>query len=95
MLRKLYRLTALGAIGLFWVTGITLFLWVYGFQSPGTAFTFKILLVILLSAIVVFVNLMATSWARRGGPPDCLPAIHWIAALLLIAIVVLAGFAFG
>jgi uncharacterized membrane protein len=95
MLRKLYRLSALGAIGLFWITGVALFLWEYGFQSPGTAFTLKILLVILLSAIVVFVNLMAPSWARRGGPPDYLSAVHWIAALLLIANVVLAGFAFG
>ncbi|MEZ5800041.1 MAG: hypothetical protein R3D29_05705 [Nitratireductor sp.] len=94
MLRKLYRLTALGAIVTLWVTGLLMTLMRYGWV-PGPAFHAKLALALLLLAIIVFVNLMAPSWARRGGPPSWLANIHVVAAASFLATIVLATVAFG
>ena len=94
-LRKFYRLTALGAIAVLWVTGLLLMIWRYGIWVEGFAFTAKIALAVVLTAIVFFLNLMAPGWARRGGPPAYLPALHWIGSFCLLGIVVFAVAAFG
>lgn len=95
MLRKLYRTTALGAILLFWASGIPMYLWLHGFEAPGKVATLKLLSVLVLTGIVLFVNIMAPGWTRRGGPPDYLSSIHWLAAGLLLLAVVCAPYAFG
>lgn len=94
MLRKLYRLTALGAIIVLWLSGLIL-LMRYGGWVPGSAFTIKLTLVVVLTLIIFFLNFMAPGWARRGGPPGYVPALHWIGASCLLLVVIFAGFAFG
>ncbi|MCB1427867.1 MAG: hypothetical protein KDJ66_01920 [Nitratireductor sp.] len=93
MLRKLYRLTALGAIVTLWVTGLLMKFMRYGWV-PGLAFHAKIALALLLLAIIVFVNLMAPGWARRGGPPAWVANVHVIAAASFLATVILAVLVF-
>jgi uncharacterized membrane protein len=93
-LRKAYRYTSLFAIISLWGSGIVLLL-TYGGWVPGFAFTAKILLVALMTAIIFFINLMAPSWARNGGPPSYVPVLSWINAISLLCIVTLAAFAFG
>jgi cytochrome b subunit of formate dehydrogenase len=94
-LRKLYRLTALAAIALLWITGLLLLVFGHGGWVSGPAFASKIALVLVLTAIVVLLNLMAPYWARRGGPPGWIPAVHLTGAASLLAVVALAAFAFG
>lgn len=94
-LRKYYRVTALAAIALLWATGLILLFGEYGLWLPGYAFNMKIALAAMLTAIIVFLNLMAPSWARRGGPPGWVPALHYAGAFLLISVVIFAAFAFG
>ena len=93
-LRKLYRLTALGAIGIFWITGILMLLISYGFRVEGFAFTTKIALVVILTISVAFLNFMAPRWARGDGPPPYVKTLHWLNAGLLLIIVILAPLAF-
>ena len=95
MLRKLYRLTALGAIVTLWVTGLILMAWRHGIWIDGFAFNAKIALAALLTAIILFLNAMAPRWARSGGPPSYVPVLHWLGAALLLSIVLLAAIAFG
>lgn len=95
MLRKLYRLTALGAIAVFWATGILMVFIRYGVWIDGYAFNVKIALVALLSAIIIYLNVMAPIWARRGGPPRYVPALHYSGTFLLLLSVIFAGFAFN
>ena len=94
-LRKLYRQTALAAIGLLWLTGLILLVWNHGGWVAGFSFSAKLALVVLLTAIVAFLNVMAPGWARRGGPPAWVASLHIVGATSLLAIVVLAAFAFG
>lgn len=95
MLRKQFRLTALGAIAVFWVSGLLMLVWRYGSWVEGSAFALKIGLVTLLSLSVLFLNFMAGGWARSGGPPAYVKRLHWMNAILFIASVILAGFAFA
>jgi uncharacterized membrane protein len=99
MLRKLYRLTALGAILVFWATGV-LMLIANGFDGIALAlgngvFQLKLVFVVVLTGIVLFLNLMAPGWARSGGPPSHVPKLHWIGAACLLLAVIFAAFAFG
>ena len=94
-LRKLFRFTALGAILVLWLSGIALLHYEYGTWLPGLAFNTKILLAILLTAIILYLNAMASRWARSGGPPSHVPPLHKIGAGSLVLIVVLAALAFG
>ena len=94
MLRKLYRFTALGAIIALWASGLIL-LFGHGGWVSGTAFHIKLLFVVILTLIVLFLNFMAPGWARRGGPPSYVPALHWIGASCLLLTVIFAGLAFG
>ncbi|MEZ5871845.1 MAG: hypothetical protein R3D32_08355 [Nitratireductor sp.] len=94
MLRKLYRVTALGAIVTLWVTGLLMTVMHHGWV-PGFAFHAKIGLALLLLAIILFVNFMASSWARRGGPPTWLANVHVIAAASFLTTVILAVLVFG
>ncbi len=95
MLRKMYRLTALGAIIVLWASGLILLLGGFNGAMPGTAFHIKLLFVLILTLIVLFLNFMAPGWARRGGPPSYVPALHWIGASCLLLTVIFAGLAFG
>ncbi|MCB1417042.1 MAG: hypothetical protein M9908_07460 [Phyllobacteriaceae bacterium] len=95
MLRKLYRLTALGAITVLWITGLLLMVWRYGIWVEGFAFSAKIMLAVALTAIIFFLNVMAPGWARNGGPPSYVPALHWVGSACLIGIVVFAVIAFN
>jgi hypothetical protein len=99
MLRKMYRLTALGAIIVFWFSGLLMLVsdgfGVFTLIGESRAFQFKLLLVIVLTAIVLFVNFMAPGWARRGGPPAYVSKLHWTGATCLILAVIFAGAAFG
>ncbi|MGI9353131.1 MAG: hypothetical protein ACR2O3_16350 [Rhizobiaceae bacterium] len=94
-LRKLYRLTALVAIGVFWLTGVLMVLVPPGFWVSSIAFNAKIMLVILLSISVLFINFMAPRWGRTGGPPAYLKFLHWMNAALMLLAVVFAVAAFG
>ena len=94
-LRKFYRLTALGAITVLWATGLLLMVWRYGLWVEGIAFNAKIMLAVVLTAIIFFLNLMAPGWARSGGPPSYVPVLHWVGSFCLIGIVVFAVAAFN
>ena len=94
-LRKFYRLTALGAITVLWATGLLLMVWRYGLWVEGIAFNAKIMLAVVLTAIIFFLNLMAPGWARSGGPPSYVPVLHWVGSTCLIGIVVFAVVAFN
>lgn len=94
-LRKAYRYTSLFAIIVLWLSGLILMLWGHGLWVEGFAFNAKIAFVVVLTAIILFMNLMAPSWARSGGPPSYVPILSWIAAISLLLIVALAAFAFG
>lgn len=94
-LRKFYRLTGLAALAVLWASGLVLLIGGYGLALPGFAFTAKIGFVILLTAISLYINLMAPGWARRGGPPAHLPALQWVSAASLILAVAFAVAAFG
>jgi len=98
-LRKMFRLTALGAILVFWATGL-LMLASNGFGVielvlGSSAFQIKLVFVIILTAIVLFLNFMAPGWGRSGGPPSYVPKLHWVGAGCLLASVFFASFAFG
>ena len=93
-LRKWYRLTALAAIAVLWVTGILLTLVRFGW-ADSFAFNAKLFCAAGLLATIGFVNFMAPRWARRGGPPGYLPGLHISGAALLIASVVFAVIAFA
>lgn len=94
-LRKWYRLTALGAILTLWATGIVMLPLRYGFGVEGFAFNAKIALAGLLLAIIAYLNWKAPVWARRGGPPAYVPALHMIGAASLLLAVIFAVAAFG
>ena len=93
-LRKAYRFTSLIAIIALWASGIFLLL-MHGGWVPGFAFSAKLTLVAVMTCIIFFMNLMAPSWARNGGPPSYVPILSWINAVSLLLIVTLAAFAFG
>ncbi len=95
MLRKMFRLTALVALAVFWVSGLLMMLWRYGIWVEGGAFAIKIGAVSLLTLSVLFLNLMAGGWARSGGPPSYVKTLHWGNAVLFLFGVVTAGIAFG
>lgn len=94
-LRKFYRLTALGAITVLWATGLLMMVWRYGLWVEGVAFNIKIMLAVVLTAIIFFLNLMAPAWARSGGPPSYVPALHWVGSACLLLIVIFAVIAFN
>jgi hypothetical protein len=94
-LRKLYRTTALGAIAVLWLTGLVLLVFRHGGWVAGYAFGVKIALVAVLTAIILFLNLMAPRWARRGGPPGWVANLHVVATFCLLSAIVLAAYAFG
>ncbi|GIL02868.1 MAG: hypothetical protein BroJett030_27670 [Alphaproteobacteria bacterium] len=94
-LRKWYRLTALGAILLLWATGLVMLPMRHGFRVEGFALNAKIALAGLLLAIVFYLNWKAPVWARRGGPPAYLPALHLTGAASLILAVIFAVAAFA
>jgi uncharacterized membrane protein len=93
-LRKLYRLSALVAIVTLWVTGLLLSLSGDGLMS-GYTFAMKLAFATALLAIVLYLNLMAASWARRGGPPAYVPSLHVAGAACLMGAVVFAAYAFS
>jgi uncharacterized membrane protein len=93
-LRKLYRLSALVAIVTLWVTGLLLSLSGDGFVS-GYTFAMKLAFATALLAIVLYLNMMAASWSRRGGPPAYVPSLHVAGAACLMGAVVFAAYAFG
>jgi uncharacterized membrane protein len=94
-LRKLYRFTALFAILVLWATGLVLMLGEYGWWVPSRAFDIKIAFAILLTAIIFWLNLRATTWARTGGPPSYVKYLHWTGTFGLLMVVTLAVFAFN
>jgi hypothetical protein len=93
-LRKWFRLTALVAIVTLWASGAVLLAW-HGMWVEGGAFSAKIALATLLLALIAYLNLMAPGWARRGGPPAYVPALHVVGAISLALAIVLAAFAFS
>jgi cytochrome bd-type quinol oxidase subunit 2 len=93
-LRKWYRLTALVAIVTLWLTGLLLVLTGDAYVE-NTAFTYKIAFALALLAIIVFLNIMAPMWARRGGPPTWVSSLHITGTLCLLASVAMAAYAFG
>ncbi len=93
-MRKLFRLTALGAIGLLWASGL-LMLINHGLWPDGFAFTVKIALVVLLTLIILLFNFLAPGWARSGGPPSWAGPMQISAAAILIGIVAFAAGAFN
>ena len=93
-LRKWYRLTALGAIVALWITGVPLTVMRYGWGS-GFAFEAKLAMATLLLALIGFLNWMSPGWARRGGPPSYVPALHRVGAAALLLAIVFAVFAFN
>lgn len=93
-LRKWYRLSALVAIVTLWVTGLLLALSGDGLVS-GNTFTIKLVFATVLLAIVVYLNLMAAGWARRGGPPAYVPSMHLAGTACLLGAVIFAAYAFG
>ena len=93
-LRKWYRLSALVAIVTLWVTGLLLALSGDGYVS-GYTFMVKLVFATVLLAIVVYVNAMAGSWARRGGPPAYVPALHLAGTACLAGAVIFAAYAFS
>jgi len=94
-LRKAYRYTSLFAITVLWLSGLILMLWGHGLWVEGFAFSAKIALAVVLTAIILFMNLMAPGWSRSGGAPSYVPTLSWISAISLLLIVALAAFAFG
>ena len=68
MLRKLYRRTGLGAIVVLWVTGLLMMIGKYGVWVPGFAFNAKITFALILTAIVLFTNLMAARLGTQRWP---------------------------
>lgn len=93
-LRNWYRLTALAAILILWVTGILLTFLRYGWAG-GFAFNAKLFLAAALLGLVGFVNFMAPRWARRGGPPPYLAALHVAGAAIFLAATFFAVIAFA
>jgi cytochrome bd-type quinol oxidase subunit 2 len=93
-LRKWYRLSALVAIITLWLTGVLMSLSGDGWID-GQAFTSKLIFAAALLGIIGYVNFMAAGWARRGGPPAYVSALHVTGALLLAGTVVAAAYAFA
>lgn len=93
-LRQWYRLSALVAILTLWVTGLLLAVIQYGWPT-GLAFNAKLLFATLLLAIILFLNFMALTWARSGGPPSYVPALHITGAICLVFAVGFAVYAFS
>ena len=93
-LRQWYRLSAFAAIVTLWVTGLLLAVMRYGWVS-GFAFNAKLAFATLLLLLIVWLNFMAPGWARRGGPPGYVPALHVAGAALLVSAVVFAVIAFA
>lgn len=94
-LRKIYRLTALIAIGAFWFTGLLMVFLKHGMWVYETSFNIKVFCAFVLTISVIFLNIMAPGWSRSGGLPSYVGSIHWLNAGLLIVIVILASFTFG
>jgi len=94
-LRKWYRLTALGAIVTLWATGLVMTPMKHGWRVEGFAFNAKVALAGLLLAIIFYLNWMSARWARRGGPPSYVPALHVAGATSLLLAVPFAVAAFG
>ena len=93
-LRQWYRLSALAAITTLWITGLLLAVIQYGWPT-GFAFNAKLLFATLLLAIILYLNFMATTWARSGGPPAYVPALHITGAICLVLSVTFAVYAFA
>lgn len=93
-LRKWYRLTALGAILVLWLTGVALTVLRYGWVE-GFSFNAKLFLAAGLLGIIGFLNFMAPRWAARGGPPAYVTSLHFIGAAMLLLAVIFAVAAFG
>ncbi len=93
-LRKWYRLSALAAILVLWVTGLLMAVSGDGWIDSA-AFTLKLVFAAVLLAIIGFLNLMAAGWSRRGGPPSWVPALHVTGTLCLAASVIAAAYAFA
>ena len=94
-LRKAYRYTSLFAIIVLWATGLLMMFGRYGVWIPGFAFNAKIAFALVLTAIILFMNLLAPKWARSGGPPSYVPVLSWINVVCLLLVIVLAAFAFA
>ena len=93
-LRKWYRLSALVAILTLWATGLVLVLSGDAYVAEA-AFSYKIVFALALLGIIVFLNVMAPLWARRGGPPQWVSSVHVAGTLCLLAAVTMAAYAFG
>ena len=93
-LRNWYRLTALGAIAILWITGILLTVLRYGWVT-GFAFNAKLFFAAALLALIGFLNFMASGWARRGGPPSYVTWLHIAGAFSFLASIVFAVAAFA
>ncbi|MCU0790802.1 MAG: hypothetical protein MUE79_07100 [Nitratireductor sp.] len=93
-LRKWYRLSALVAILTLWVTGLLMAFSGDGWISSGP-FNVKLLFATILLGIILFLNLMAGGWARRGGPPAWVQWLHILATACLAGAVIFAAYAFS
>jgi cytochrome bd-type quinol oxidase subunit 2 len=93
-LRKWYRLSALVAILTLWITGLLLALSGDGWIASN-AFNAKLVFATLLLAIIVFLNVMAGQWARRGGPPGWVQWLHLAGTSSLLGAVIFAAYAFS
>jgi uncharacterized membrane protein len=95
-LRTLFRLTALAAILIIWISGILLMLINHGFWVQSFAFDAKMTFATILLLIILFLNLMAMrSNKGSGGPASYVPALHTIGAISLIMTMVFAVISFG
>ncbi len=93
-LRKWYRLSALVAILVLWITGLAMALSGDGWIASN-AFNAKLVFATALLAIILFLNLMAASWARRGGPPGWVQSLHVAGTACLLGAVIFAAYAFS
>jgi uncharacterized membrane protein len=94
-LRVLYRMTALGAVIAFWISGLLMLVFGHGFWVDGVLFGIKFGLAILISLSVIFLNVMAGGWARGGGPPSYVKTLHWMNAIVFLLIVTTSALIFS
>lgn len=95
-LRLLFRITALGAILVLWVSGLLLTFVKYGWWVDSFSFDVKIVFASILLLIILFLNLLAMRVPKGpGGPPSYVPVLHMIGATCLVLAVVFGVAAFG
>lgn len=94
-LRFFFRITAMAAISLLWVSGVMLMLVRYGWWIDGFAFDVKIAFATLLLVLITFINLWSWRATPTNAPPSWMPVLHFIGVVSLILTTLFAVVSFN